>query len=180
VHIGTAPAIQKKRQAVLDAACAADPRRFTRRPRAPELPAAAWINKPVNVRRTLLTVQKAVPLMTAGGLVIVNGSVSAVKGVPGATVYAAAKAALRSFVRSWTAELSPRGIRVNLLSAGPVDTAAWDSTLAEVQAGIRAMIPAGRFGTPEEIAAAALFLASGDSSFSYGSELAVDGGTAQV
>jgi NAD(P)-dependent dehydrogenase (short-subunit alcohol dehydrogenase family) len=97
-----------------------------------------------------------------------------------ATVYAAAKAALRSFVRTWTAELSLRGIRVNLLSAGPVDTAAWDSTLAAVQAGIRAMIPAGRFGTPEEIAAAALFLASGDSSFSYGSELAVDGGATQV
>jgi NAD(P)-dependent dehydrogenase (short-subunit alcohol dehydrogenase family) len=133
-----------------------------------------------NVRGALFTVQKAVPLMTAGGSVILNGSASAVKGVPGSTVYAASKAALRSFARTWAAELAERGIRVNLLSAGPTDTAAWDGTPAEVRTAIRAMVPAGRFGRPEEIAPAVLFLACDDSSFVTGSELAVDGGVAQV
>jgi NAD(P)-dependent dehydrogenase (short-subunit alcohol dehydrogenase family) len=134
----------------------------------------------VNVRGTLFTVQKAVPLMTAGGSVIVNGSVSAVKGVPGSTVYAASKAALRSFARIWAAELAGRGIRVNLLSAGPTDTDLARGTPAEVQAALKAMIPLGRYGRPEEIAAAVLFLASDDSSFVTGTELAVDGGIAQV
>jgi NAD(P)-dependent dehydrogenase (short-subunit alcohol dehydrogenase family) len=134
----------------------------------------------VNVRGTLFTVQKAVPLMTAGGSVIINGSASAVKGVPGSTVYAASKAALRSFARTWTTELAGRGIRVNLLSAGPIDTAAWDGTPAEVRGAVTAMIPAGRFGGPEEIAPAVLFLACDDSSFIYGTELAVDGGSAQI
>ena len=134
----------------------------------------------VNVRGALFTVQKAVPLMTAGGSVIITGSVSAVKGVPGSTVYAASKAAVRSFARTWTAELAGRGIRVNVLSAGPIDTAAYDGTPAEVRAGLKAMIPAGRFGRPEEVATAVLFLASDDSSFVTGTELAVDGGIAQV
>jgi NAD(P)-dependent dehydrogenase (short-subunit alcohol dehydrogenase family) len=86
----------------------------------------------VNVRGTLLTVQHAVPLMAAGGSVIINGSVGAVKGVPGSTVYAASKAALRSCARTWTGELGRRGIRVNLLSPGPIDTAAFDGGTAQV------------------------------------------------
>jgi NAD(P)-dependent dehydrogenase (short-subunit alcohol dehydrogenase family) len=134
----------------------------------------------VNVRGTLLTVQHAVALMTAGGSVIINGSAGAVKGVPGSTVYAASKAALRSFARTWTTELAGSGIRVNLLSPGPIDTATSDGIPAEVRASIAAMIPAGRFGQAEEIAAAVLFLASADSSFIYGTELSVDGGLAQV
>ena len=134
----------------------------------------------VDVRGTLLTAQKAVALMSAGGSVIINGSAGAVKGVPGSSVYAASKAALRSFARTWTAELAGRGIRVNLLSPGPIDTAIFDGIPAEIQAGIKIMIPAGRFGRPEEIANAVLFLASDDSSFVTGTELAVDGGTAQV
>jgi NAD(P)-dependent dehydrogenase (short-subunit alcohol dehydrogenase family) len=134
----------------------------------------------VNVRGTLFTVQKAVPLMTAGGSVILNGSAGAVKGLPGSTVYQAGKAALRSFARTWTAELAGRGIRVNLLGIGPVDTAAWDGTPAEIRAAVTAMVPAGRFGRPEEIASAVLFLACDDSSFVYGTEFAVDGGAAQV
>lgn len=83
-------------------------------------------------------------------------------------------------VRTWTAELAGRGIRVNLLSAGPIDTAAWDGTPAEVRAAVTVMVPAGRFGRPEEIAPAVLFLACDDSSFVTGSELTVDGGVAQV
>jgi NAD(P)-dependent dehydrogenase (short-subunit alcohol dehydrogenase family) len=134
----------------------------------------------VNVRGTLLTVQHAVPLMTAGGSVMINGSAGAVKGVPGNSVYAASKAALRSFARTWTSELAGRGIRVNLISPGPIDTASFDGIPAEFRAGVAAMVPAGRFGAAEEIAAAVLFLASDDSSFVYGTELAVDGGLAQV
>jgi NAD(P)-dependent dehydrogenase (short-subunit alcohol dehydrogenase family) len=134
----------------------------------------------VNVRGTLLTVQHAVPLMSAGGSVIINGSAGAVKGVPGSTVYAASKAALRSFARTWTAELGRLGIRVNLLSPGPIDTATFDGIPAEVAAGVKAMIPVGRFGQPDEIATAVLFLASADSSFVNGVELFVDGGLAQV
>jgi NAD(P)-dependent dehydrogenase (short-subunit alcohol dehydrogenase family) len=102
----------------------------------------------VNVRGTLLTVRHAVPLMTAGGSVIINGSAGAVKGVPGSTIYAASKAALCSFARTWTAELGGRAIRVNLLSPGPIQTATFDGIPADVQAGIKAMIPVGRFGQP--------------------------------
>ena len=134
----------------------------------------------VNVRGTLLTVQKAVPLMTAGGSVIINGSAGAVKGVPGNTVYAASKAALRSFARTWAAELAGRGIRVNLISPGPIDTATFDGIPGQFKDGIKAMVPLGRFGAPEEIAATVLFFASADSSFVTGTELAIDGGLAQV
>jgi NAD(P)-dependent dehydrogenase (short-subunit alcohol dehydrogenase family) len=134
----------------------------------------------VNVRGTLLTVQHAVPLMTAGGSVIINGTAGAIKGVPGSTVYSASKAALRSFARTWTVELASRNIRVNLISPGPIDTASFDGIPSEVRSAIAAMVPAGRFGLAEEIAAAVLFLASSDSSFIYGTELFVDGGLAQV
>lgn len=134
----------------------------------------------LNVRGTLLTVQYAVALMSAGGSVIINGSAGWVKGIPGNTVYAASKAALRSFARTWTAELAGRGIRVNLISPGPIDTATFDGIPPEFRASVAAMVPAGRFGTSAEIAAAVLFLASADSSFVYGTELSVDGGLAQV
>jgi NAD(P)-dependent dehydrogenase (short-subunit alcohol dehydrogenase family) len=134
----------------------------------------------VNVRGTLFTIQKALPLMTRGGSIILGGSVSSVKGVPGSTVYAASKAALRSFARTWTTELAGRGIRVNLLSPGPVDTAAYDGVPPGIRASLEAMVPIGRFGHPGEIASAVLFFASADSSFVYGAELAVDGGAAQV
>lgn len=135
----------------------------------------------VNVRGTLLTVQKALPLMGAGGSIIITGSIAAVKGVPGNTVYAASKAALRSFVRTWTAELKGRGIRVNLIQPGPIlDTATFGDVPDQFRDMIVAMVPAGRGGTSAEIASAALFLASTESSFTYGSEVFVDGGLAQV
>jgi len=118
--------------------------------------------------------------VTAGGSVIINGSAGWVKGIPGNSVYAASKAALRSFARTWTAELAGRGIRVNLLSPGPIDTATFDGIPDEFRAAVEAMVPAGRFGTAEEIATAVLFLASADSSFVTGTELSVDGGLAQV
>ena len=134
----------------------------------------------VNVRGTLFTVQKLLPLMTDGGSVILNSSAGAVKGVPGSTVYSASKAALRSFARTWTAELAQRRIRVNLISPGPIDTATFDNIPDQIRTSVTAMVPAGRFGTPDEIAHTALFLAAADSSFVYGTELYVDGGLAQV
>jgi NAD(P)-dependent dehydrogenase (short-subunit alcohol dehydrogenase family) len=134
----------------------------------------------VNVRGTLFTVQKLLPLMSVGASIILNSTAAAVKGVPGTTVYAASKATLRSFARTWTAELADRNIRVNLISPGPIDTPTFDGILAEFRDQIIATVPVGRFGTSTEIATAALFLASTDSSFVTGTDLFVDGGMAQV
>jgi NAD(P)-dependent dehydrogenase (short-subunit alcohol dehydrogenase family) len=133
----------------------------------------------VNVRGTLFTVQKAIPLMRDGGSIILNSSIAGVKGFPGTTVYSASKAAVRSFARTWTAELKGR-IRVNVISPGTIDTAIFDGTPQEMVDGFVSMIPMARMGQPREIAAAALFLASDDSSFATGIEMFVDGGTAQV
>ena len=133
----------------------------------------------VNVRGTLFTVQKALPLMNDGGSIILNSSIAGVKGFPGTTVYSASKAAIRSFVRTWTAELKGK-IRVNVISPGTIDTAIFDGTPQEMKNGFVSIIPMGRMGNPDEIASAALFLASDDSSFITGIELFVDGGTAQV
>jgi NAD(P)-dependent dehydrogenase (short-subunit alcohol dehydrogenase family) len=138
----------------------------------------------VNVRGTLFTVQKALPLMRDGGSIILNASIAAIKGLPGTSVYSASKAALRSFARTWTAELAPRKIRVNVISPGTIDTAVFDVFPQEVRDQMKSqsvsMIPMGRMEEPGEIATAALFLASGDSSFVSGIELFVDGGAAQV
>jgi NAD(P)-dependent dehydrogenase (short-subunit alcohol dehydrogenase family) len=133
----------------------------------------------VNVRGTLFTVQKALPLMKDGGSIILNSSIAGVKGFPGTTVYSASKAAVRSFARTWTAELKGR-IRVNVISPGTIDTAIFDGTPQEMVDGFVSIIPMARMGQPREIAAAALFLASDDSSFVTGIEMFVDGGTAQV
>jgi NAD(P)-dependent dehydrogenase (short-subunit alcohol dehydrogenase family) len=134
----------------------------------------------VNVRGTLFTVQKALPLMNDGGSIILNGSVASAKGTPAFGVYAATKAALRSFVRTWTSELKGRHIRSNVVSPGPIDTPLTNRQQADVIARIVSTIPMGRMGKPDEIAKAALFLASDDSSFVSGIELFVDGGRAQV
>jgi NAD(P)-dependent dehydrogenase (short-subunit alcohol dehydrogenase family) len=132
----------------------------------------------VNVRGTLFTVQKALPLMKDGGSIILNSSIAGVKGFPGTTVYSASKAAIRSFARTWTAELKGK-IRVNVISPGTIDTAIFDGA-QELKDGFVSIIPMGRIGKPGEIATAALFLASDDSSFVTGIELYVDGGTAQI
>jgi NAD(P)-dependent dehydrogenase (short-subunit alcohol dehydrogenase family) len=134
----------------------------------------------LNVKGTLFTVQKALPLLRDGASVIMNGSIAGVKGFEGFSVYNASKAAVRSFARTWTVDLKARKIRVNVISPGPVDTAVFDGVSQEIRDGFVSIIPMGRMGRPEEIATAALFLASDDSSFITGIELFVDGGTAQI
>ncbi len=133
-----------------------------------------------NVRGTLFTVQKALPLLVDGASIIMNGSIASVKGLPGFSVYNASKAAVRSFARTWTMDLKARKIRVNVLSPGTIDTAVFANVPKEVKDKFVELIPMGRIGEPREIATAALFLASDDSSFITGIELFVDGGTAQI
>jgi NAD(P)-dependent dehydrogenase (short-subunit alcohol dehydrogenase family) len=134
----------------------------------------------INVKGTLFTVQKALPLMNDGGPIILNGSVASVKGTPAFGVYGATKAALRSFVRIWTSDLKDRHIRSNVISPGPTDTPVIDGQPPEAIARIVSTIPMGRIGKSDEIAKAALFLASDDSSFVTGIELFVDGGRGQI
>jgi NAD(P)-dependent dehydrogenase (short-subunit alcohol dehydrogenase family) len=134
----------------------------------------------VNVKGALFTVQKALPLMNDGGSIILTGSVASIKGTPAFWVYGATKAAIRNFVRAWTIELKNRRIRSNVLSPGPTETPLVDLQLPEAIARIVSTIPMGRMGASEEIAKAALFLASDDSSFVTGVELFVDGGRGQI
>jgi NAD(P)-dependent dehydrogenase (short-subunit alcohol dehydrogenase family) len=134
----------------------------------------------VNVRGTLFTVQKALPLLRDGGSIILTGSIASVKGLPGFGVYSASKAAIRSFVRTWTLELKDRKIRANVISPGTIDTPILAGMPKETIAQIVSSIPVGRMGEADEIANAALFLASDDSTFVTGIELFVDGGTAQI
>jgi NAD(P)-dependent dehydrogenase (short-subunit alcohol dehydrogenase family) len=134
----------------------------------------------INVRGALFTVQKALPLLKDGGSIILNGSVASVKGTGGFGVYAAGKAAIRSFVRTWTTDLKDRRIRSNVVSPGPINTPLVSRQSPEVIARIVSTIPMGRMGEPEEVAKVALFLASDDSSFVTGIELFVDGGRAQI
>jgi NAD(P)-dependent dehydrogenase (short-subunit alcohol dehydrogenase family) len=140
----------------------------------------------LNARATLFTVQKALPLIRNGGSVILVGSIAGYLGIPGYSTYSATKAALRSYTRTWTREFNDRGIRFNTLSPGPIDTPIMDGQADSVEAAnelkaqFAAAVPLNRLGRPEEIAAAALFLASDDSSFVAGAELSVDGGMAQV
>ena len=140
----------------------------------------------VNVKGLLFTVQKALPLMPEGGSIIVNASVVASKGLPANSVYSATKAAVRSFARTWTTDLKNRRIRVNAVSPGSIDTPGLNDLLASSEVGeqrrkaITGAVPLGRFGTPDEIAKAVVFLASDDASYVTGAELFVDGGFAQV
>jgi NAD(P)-dependent dehydrogenase (short-subunit alcohol dehydrogenase family) len=136
-----------------------------------------------NVKGLLFTVQKALPLMPDGGSIILNASIVASKGFADWSVYSATKAAVRSFARSWTTDLKDRRIRVNALSPGYIDTAPWRSiNVAEIRANIvsSGTVPLGRFGTSDEVAKVAVFLAADDSSYVTGTELFVDGGVAQV
>jgi NAD(P)-dependent dehydrogenase (short-subunit alcohol dehydrogenase family) len=139
-----------------------------------------------NVKSVLFTVQKSLPLLADGGAIVLTTSIANIKGLPGASLYGAAKAAVRSFARTWTTELKGRGIRVNAISPGPIDTplhntiSAGDPELAKRIAGMTALIPVGRIGRPEEIAAAVAFLASDDASFITGVELTADGGMTEV
>jgi NAD(P)-dependent dehydrogenase (short-subunit alcohol dehydrogenase family) len=134
----------------------------------------------INVKGTLFTVQKALPLLNDGGSIVLNASVASLKGTAAFGVYGATKAALRSFVRTWTVDLKERHIRSNVISPGPTDTPVIDGQPADAIARIVSTIPMGRMGDADEIAKAALFLASDDSSFVTGIELFVDGGRGQV
>ncbi len=134
----------------------------------------------VNVRGALLTMRTAAPRMAAGSAALFLGSIADVKGVPPYGTYAATKAALRSYVRSWTVEFAPRGVRVNVLSPGPTETIMMATLPEEMRAGIVSQIPLARMARVGEVAAAALFLLSDEASFVTGAELYVDGGMAQV
>src|SRR5262249_4142688 len=131
-------------------------------------------------------VQKALPLMPDGAAVILNASIVASKGMSANTIYSASKAAVRSFARTWTTDLKARRIRVNAISPGSIDTPGLSDLLASSDVGeqlkklIASAVPLGRFGAPDEIARAVVFLASDDASYITGAELFVDGGFAQV
>ena len=139
-----------------------------------------------NVKGLLFTVQKALPLLPDGASIILNASIVGSKGFQANSVYSATKAAVRSFARTWTTDLKARHIRVNAISPGPIDTEGLHELVGSTDAGkdrlkgLGTMIPLGRLGVPDEIAKAAVFLASNDSSFITGIELFVDGGLAQV
>ena len=140
----------------------------------------------VNVKGLFFTVQKALPLLTDGASIILNASIVGNKGLPSNSVYSATKAAVRSFARTWTTDLKSRRIRVNAVSPGAIDTPGLNDLWASSETGeqrrkmISTNVPLGRFGTPDEIARAVVFLASDDSSYVTGTELFVDGGFAQV
>lgn len=133
-----------------------------------------------NVKGALFSVQKALPLLKDGGSIILTGSVASIKGSPGFGLYAATKAAVRSFARTLAAELKDRRIRTNVISPGPIDTPLVADVPPETVTQLVASIPLGRMGKDEEVAQAALFLASSESSFVNGIELFVDGGRAQI
>ncbi len=135
----------------------------------------------INVKGTLFTVQKALPLLKPGSSIILTGSTVGVMGTPAMSIYSATKAAVRNFARSWALDLRDTGIRVNILSPGPTKTEKLVDLVSEDGLeGFAKNVPLGRMGDPAETAAAAAFLASDDSSFMTGSELFVDGGYAQV
>jgi NAD(P)-dependent dehydrogenase (short-subunit alcohol dehydrogenase family) len=134
----------------------------------------------INVKGALFTVQKGLPLLNDGGSIILTGSVASVKGTAAFGVYAASKAAIRSFVRTWTTDLKDRHIRSNVVSPGPIRTPLTLRQPADVIARIASTVPMGRMGEADEVAKAALYLASDDSSFVTGIELFVDGGRAQI
>ena len=140
----------------------------------------------VNVKGTLFTVQKALPLLKSGSSIILTGSTTGVMGTPAFSVYSASKAAIRNFARSWAQDLRGTGIRINVLVPGPTETEALIDGFAQtgmgdaIIAGLIQGTPIGRLGDPAETGAVAAFLASDDSSFMTGSEIFVDGGHAQI
>ena len=134
----------------------------------------------INVRGTLFTVQKTLPLLNDGASIVLAGSSAATNGTPAFSVYAASKAAIRSFARTWAAELVGRGIRVNTIVPGPTRTPGLSGLGPDLLAAIASGVPIGRLADPAEIANAVLFLASSQSSFMTGGEIFVDGGTEQL
>lgn len=144
-----------------------------------------WLG--TNIKGTIFTIQKALPLMPDGATIVMNGSMVSIKGLPAFGVYAATKAALRSLARTWAVDLKDRKIRVNVVSPGTVITPGYKNELKLTDEQIKQFadstaqtVPLGRPGTPDEIAKAVVFLASDDSSYITGTELFVDGGAAQI
>lgn len=137
----------------------------------------------INVKSVVFTVQKALPVMTRGGVIVLNGSIAGSKAYPGQSLYNASKAAVRSLARSWTNDLKDRGIRVNVVSPGATETGLirsfFDNTPG-AEEGVVQAVPLGRLARLDEVARAVLFLASDESSFVAGHELFVDGGVAAV
>ncbi len=134
----------------------------------------------INVKGTLFTVQKALPLLPDGASIILNASIVSITGTPAFSVYSATKAAVRSFARNWILDLKERQIRVNAISPGVIPTPSYDNLGLKDEDFPISAIPLGRVGTTTEIAKAAVFLASDDSSYVNGIELFVDGGMAQI
>jgi NAD(P)-dependent dehydrogenase (short-subunit alcohol dehydrogenase family) len=134
----------------------------------------------LNVRALLFAAKAATAIMPDGGSIVLVGSIADAIGTKGYGVYGATKAAVRSFARTWANELAPRNIRVNVVAPGPTDTAMMAAASDQVRETLAKLIPLGRMGRPAEVASAALFLASDQSSFITGAELPVDGGMAQV
>jgi NAD(P)-dependent dehydrogenase (short-subunit alcohol dehydrogenase family) len=136
----------------------------------------------INFKGPFFLIKALLPLFAKPASIILNGSVNAHIGMPNTTVYAATKAALISLVRTLSGELISRGVRVNAISPGPITTPLYsklgfsDADLKNVAASIQSQVPAGRFGTPSEVASAAVFFASDESAFTVGSELLMDGG----
>jgi NAD(P)-dependent dehydrogenase (short-subunit alcohol dehydrogenase family) len=139
-----------------------------------------------NVRGLYFTVAKALPLLNKGSSVILNASVVSIKGMAGASVYAATKAAVRSFARSWTAEIPVENVRFNVLSPGPIETPIYGKMgmpadqVAGFSEHMKSIVPAHRFGSADEMAKVALFLASEDSSYIAGADILADGGFGNV
>jgi len=130
----------------------------------------------LNVRGMVFTVQRAVRRMRDGGAIVLVGSIAGQIANPGYATYSATKAAVRSYARTWTHELAPRGIRVNTISPGPIDTPMFDKASDEIREALSSRIPFKRLGRPEEVADAVLFLASGESRYVAGADLVIDGG----
>lgn len=140
----------------------------------------------INVKGLLFTIQKALPILSDGGSVIVNASVVKDKGFPGFSVYTATKGAVRTFVRTWANEFKDRGIRFNAVSPGPIATPIYDrmglpqEAQDEFGQSVVAQVPLGKFGDPGDIAEAVVYLASDEAKYTNGIDLAVDGGLSQV
>ncbi|MGZ8301479.1 MAG: SDR family oxidoreductase, partial [Telluria sp.] len=152
-----------------------------------EIDEALWDQSfDVNVKGAFFTIQALTPLLNSGAAIVLNGSINAHIGMPSSSVYAATKAALISFARTLSSELLPLGVRVNVVSPGPVATPLYGrlgmeaAQLDQMAKSIQDQIPLKRFGTPEELASAVLYLSSPESAFVVGTELIVDGGMSQL